>query len=163
MPNLDLDKKEIPLTDDRVKKALKKDKISGNNLTTTISRLEKSIKENPNEEKQYVLNYLKGLVNRVRNTIDAPKKARMNVGAQGTKKSVNGGMNNYKEGKPKSGVGNLNVKGQPKLTSKGLNGKTNHNEKVSDPNKTTYYESYSEEIQAMRYLIEYMNNKKIKI
>ncbi len=160
MPNLDLDKKEIPLTDDRVKKALKKDKISGNNLTTTISRLEKSIKENPNEEKQYVLNYLKGLVKRERDGIKGPKDIAMKTGGPGTKKDITGGLNNHFKNRTKDNKVDMSSNKELKTTrldGKGQDGKTNQNKKIA------YYESYSEEIQAMRYLIEYMNNKKTKI
>ena len=162
MPNLDLDKKEITISDNRVKEYLGKDKISGNHLTTEISRLKSSLKENPNEEKQYVLNYLEGKAKTQRNAIDAPKRARMNIGAQGTKKSITGDMNNYKEGKSKDGI-NLNVRGDAKLTGKGLDGKTNQSSKINDSNRITYYESYESEIEAMKYLIEYMNNNNNKI
>lgn len=161
MPNLDLDNKDVAISDKKVKDILGKDKISGNDLTTTISRYENN--ESKSDDDSYVLNYLKGLVNRERNSIDAPKRARMNIGAQGTKSSVTGDMNNFKKGTTKDGVGDLKPSGGVKLTSKGLDGKTNHNDKVSDSNRITYYESYGEEIQAMRYLIEYMDNKKTKI
>jgi hypothetical protein len=162
MPNLDLDNKEIVISDIRVKEYLGKDKISGNHLTTEISRLKSSLKETPNEDKQYVLNYLEGKVRTQRNAIDAPKRARMNIDSQGTKKSITGNMNNYKEGKPKDGI-NLNVKGHAKLTGKSLDGKTNQSSKINDPNKITYYESYESEIESMKYLIEYMNNNNNKI
>jgi len=161
MPNLDLDNKDVTISDQRVKDILGKDKISGNDLTTTISRYENN--ESKSDDDSYVLNYLKGLVNRERNSIDAPKRARMNIGAQGTKTSVTGDMNNFKKGTTKDGIGDLKPTGDAKLTSKGLDGKTNHNDKVSDSNRITYYESYGEEIKAMRYLIEYMDNKKTKI
>ena len=72
-------------------------------------------------------------------------------------------MNNFKKGTTKDGVGDLKPTGDAKLTSKGLDGKTNNNDKVSDSNRITYYESYGKEIEAMRYLIEYMDNKKTKI
>ena len=161
MPNLDLDNKDVTISDQRVKDILGKDKISGNDLTTTISRYENN--ESKSDDDSYVLNYLKGLVNRERNSIDAPKRSRMNIGAQGTKSSVTGDMNNFKKGTIKDGVGDLKPTGDAKLTSKGLDGKTNHNDKVSDSNRITYYESYGEEMEAMRYLIEYMDNKKTKI
>lgn len=161
MPNLDLDNKDVAISDQRVKDILGKDKISGNDLTTTISRYENN--ESKSDDDSYVLNYLKGLVNRERNSIDAPKRSRMNIGAQGTKSSVTGDMNNFKKGTTKDGVGDLKPTGDAKLTSKGLDGKTNHNDKVSDSNRITYYESYGEEMEAMRYLIEYMDNKKTKI
>ena len=161
MPNLDLDNKDVAISDQRVKDILGKDKISGNDLTTTISRYENN--ESKSDDDSYVLNYLKGLVNRERNSIDAPKRSRMNIGAQGTKSSVTGDMNNFKKGTIKDGVGDLKPTGDAKLTSKGLDGKTNHNDKVSDSNRITYYESYGEEMEAMRYLIEYMDNKKTKI
>ena len=161
MPNLDLDNKDVTISDQRVKDILGKDKISGNDLTTTISRYENN--ESKSDDDSYVLNYLKGLVNRERNSIDAPKRSRMNIGAQGTKSSVTGDMNNFKKGTTKDGVGDLKPTGDAKLTSKGLDGKTNHNDKVSDSNRITYYESYGEEMEAMRYLIEYMDNKKTKI
>lgn len=162
MPNLDLDKKEITISDNRVKEYLGKDKISGNHLTTEISRLKSSLKGTPNEDKQYVLNYLEAKVRTQRNAIDAPKRARMNIDTQGTKKSITGNMNNYKEGKSKDGI-NLKVKGDAKLTGKGLDGKTNQSSKINDPNKITYYESYESEIESMKYLIEYMNNNNNKI
>ena len=161
MPNLDLDNKDVAISDKKVKDILGKDKISGNDLTTTISRYENN--ESKSDDDSYVLNYLKGLLNRERNSIDARKRVRMNIGAQGTKSSVTGDMNNFKKGTTKDGIGDLKPTGDAKLTSKGLDGKTNHNDKVSDSNRITYYESYGEEIEAMRYLIEYMDNKKTKI
>lgn len=162
MPNLDLDKKEITISDNRVKEYLGKDKISGNHLTTEISRLKSSLKETPNEEKQYVLNYLEGKVKTQRNAIDAPKRARMNIDAQGTKKSITGDMNNFKKGTSKDGINLTRVKGDAKLTGKGLDGKTNQSSKINDSNRITYYESYESEIEAVRYLIEYMNNNNNK-
>jgi hypothetical protein len=162
MPNLDLDKKEITISDNRVKEYLGKDKISGNHLTTEISRLKSSLKETPNEEKQYVLNYLEGKVKTQRNAIDAPKRARMNIDAQGTKKSITGDMNNFKKGTSKDGINLTRVKGDAKLTGKGLDGKTNQASKINDSNRITYYESYESEIEAVRYLIEYMNNNNNK-
>jgi hypothetical protein len=161
MPNLDLDNKDVAISDQRVKDILGKDKISGNDLTTTISRYENN--ESKSDDDSYVLNYLNGLLNRERNSIDARKRVRMNIGAQGTKSSVTGDMNNFKKGTTKDGIGDLKPTGDAKLTSKGLDGKTNHNDKVSDSNRITYYESYGEEIEAMRYLIEYMDNNKTKI
>lgn len=163
MPNLDLDKKEIVISDERVKKFLGKDKLSGNNLTTTISRLENDKSETNGEDRDYALNYLKNKANTQRNAIDAPKRSRMNIGAQGTKSSVTGDMNNFKKGTSKDGIGDLKPTGDVKLTSKGLDGKTNHSSKVSNPNNITYYESFETEIDSMRYLIEYMDNKKTKI
>ena len=163
MPNLDLDKKEITISDNRVKEYLGKDKIIGNHLTTEISRLKSSLKENPNEEKQYVLNYLEEKAKTQRNAIDGPKRRRMEIGAQGTKKSITGDRNNYKEGKSKDGINLKSVKGDAKLTGKGLDGKTNQSSKINDSNRITYYESYESEIEAMKYLIEYMNNNNNKI
>ena len=160
MPNLDLDKKEITISDNRVKEYLGKDKISGNHLTTEISRLKSSLKETPNEDKQYVLNYLEGKAKTQREAIDGPKRRRMEIGAQGTKKSTTGDMNNFKEGKPKDDINLKRVNGDAKLTGKGLDGKTNQSSKINDSNRITYYVSYESEIEAMKYLIEYMNNNK---
>ena len=77
MNNLDLDNKDIAISDQRVKDILGKDKISGNNLTTTISRYENN--ESKSDDDTYVLNYLKVLTKRERNSIDAPKRSRMNI------------------------------------------------------------------------------------
>jgi hypothetical protein len=154
MPNKDLDISDVVISNDRVKEYLGKDKISGNHLTTEISRLEDSIKETPNEEKQFVLNYLKGLVGRERNKIDAPKRARMNTDGQGTKRSIDGTLsNNFKERKKENGV---DMSSNKELKTPDLGGK-NQNKKL------TYYESYDKEIDSMRYLIEYMDNNKDKI
>jgi len=160
MPNLDLDKKTIPITDDRVKKSLGKDNISGNHLTTEISRLESSIKETPNEEKEYVLNYLKGLTKRERDSIKGPKDIAMKTDGPGTKKDITGGLNNHFKNRTKDNEVDMSSNKELKITrldGKGQDGKTNQNKKIA------YYESYDKEIKSMRYLIEYMDNKKNKI
>ncbi len=163
MPNLDLDKKTIPISDERVKATLGKSEISGNDLTTTISRLENDKSENPSEDNEYALNYLKSKVKGERSKIDGPKRAMMNTDGGGNKSSIVGHMNAFKKGTAKDGIGDIKPTGPAKLTSNGMDSKTRHTDMVNDPNKITYYESFESEIDSMRYLIEYMDNKKTKI
>jgi hypothetical protein len=151
MPNLDLDKKDVVISDDRVKKYLGKDKLTGNNLTTTISRLEND--GNDSDEKTYALKYLKGLVGKERDKIDGAKRITMKTDGVGKKKGGNAFKDTHE--KDRDNANPTQVGGLAKLTSSG------EHSKVSDQienNRVTYYESIDSEIENIRYLIEYMNN-----
>ena len=133
MPNLDLDNRgDFILIDDEFKKFFKNDKVSYTTLTSKKSRL-KNKTDLSNDEKKLLDWISKKLETEIKKN-EAPKRSRMNIGAEGTKKGVNG-ANNFKNRKPND----------------------------SDNNNVGKIVKITEEINTIKYLIEYMdNNKKIK-
>lgn len=130
--------------------------ITGNNITTKISRLSK--KENLTNDEEEVLRWLKGKDNAETNKIDAKKRIKMKTGAPGTKKGGNNFIDTHEKDRDNANPGK--VGGLADLRVKGKHSK------VSDQienNRVQYYESYDKEIQNMKYLIEYMDNNKTKI
>jgi hypothetical protein len=149
MPNLDLINKNYVVTDNSAKKYLG-DKISGTNLTTIKSRLEK--KENLAQDEQDALNWITKKYEEEIGRIDSGKRTKMRAGDDSTPNAFK--KTHTKDGKdtevaePDKGV---------KLTSSGKHSK------VSDQiehNRVQYYESIDKEFEEMRYLIEYMNKDK---
>lgn len=134
--NIDLDKKGayIPIPDE-FKTFFKVDKLSYTNLTTKKDRLEKKSDITPEEKK--LLNWINKKLETETKKVDAPKRSRMNIGAEGTKQGKDG-ANNFKN---------------RKATEVGSVGEI-LKIKESEINK---------EIQSIKYLIEYMNNNKVKI
>jgi len=130
-------------------------KITGNNITTKISRL--SNKENLTDEEQRVLRWLKGKDNAETNKIDARKRITMKTDGVGAKKGGNAFIDTHEKDRDNTnptkvgGLADLKVRGK--------------HSKVSDQienNRVQYYESYEKEIQNMKYLIEYMDNNNNK-
>jgi|TARA_Y100001937_G_C7095940_1_gene320073 hypothetical protein len=131
------------------------EKISGNNITTKISRLSK--KENLTDEEEKTLKWLKGKNNAEVNKIDAQKRIIMRTDGVGKKKGGNAFIDTHEKDKDNAnptkvgGLADMKVRGK--------------HSKVSDQienNRVQYYESYNKEIKDMKYLIEYMCNKNNK-
>lgn len=130
MPNLDLDNRgDFILIDDEFKKFFKNDKVSYTTLTSKKSRL-KNKTDLSNDEKKLLDWISKKLETEIKKN-EAPKRSRMNIGAEGTKKGVNG-PNNFKNRKPND----------------------------SDNNNVGKIVKITEEINTIKYLIEYMDNNK---
>lgn len=130
MPNLDLDNRgDFILIDDEFKKFFKNDKVSYTTLTSKKSRL-KNKTDLSNDEKKLLDWISKKLETEIKKN-EAPKRSRMNIGAEGTKKGVNG-ANNFKNRKPND----------------------------SDNNNVGKIVKITEEINTIKYLIEYMDNNK---
>ena len=130
-------------------------KISGNNITTKISRLSK--KENLTDEEEKTLKWLKGKNNAEVNKIDTQKRIIMRTDGVGKKKGGNAFIDTHEKDKDNAnptkvgGLADMKVRGK--------------HSKVSDQienNRVQYYESYNKEIKDMKYLIEYMCNKNNK-
>jgi len=149
MPNLDMNDKKFP-----VPKKFKKligDEISGNNMTTKISRLRK--KENKSKEEEELLEYLQKEYENIADSIYNKKKIQMNLGRENAFKKTHT--------KDKHNKNVTKIGGMAKLTSSGKH--TKASDQVSN-NRVQYYESFDKEIKDMIYLIEYMdNNNKNKI
>jgi len=149
MPNLDMNNKKYP-----VPKKFKKligDEISGNNMTTKISRLRK--KENKSKEEEELLEYLQKEYENIADSIYNKKKIQMNLGRENAFKKTHT--------KDKHNKNVTKIGGMAKLTSSGKH--TKSSDQVAN-NRVQYYESFDKEIKDMIYLIEYMdNNNKNKI
>ena len=143
MPNLDIHNKKFP-----VPKKFKKligNEISGNNMTTIMSRLRK--KENKSKEEEELLEYLEKEYENIADSIDNKKRIQMNLGRENTFKKTH-----TKDRKNK----NVDkIGGMAKLTSSGKHTKTSN--QLAN-NIVQYYESFDKEIKDMIYLIEYMDN-----
>jgi hypothetical protein len=149
MPNLDMDDKKFPVPQ-KFKKLIG-DEISGNNMTTKMSRLRK--KENKSKEEEELLEYLEKEYENIADSIDNKKRIQMNLGRENAFKETH-----TKDRKNKNVT---KVGGIPKLTSSGKH--TKASDQVAN-NIVQYYESFDKEIKDMIYLIEYMdNNDKNKI
>ena len=132
-------------------------KISGNNITTKISRLSK--KEKLTSEEQKTLTWLKGKDNAETNKIDAQKRIIKRTDGVGKKKGGNAFIDTHE--KDKNNTNPTKIGGLADMKVRGKHSK------VSDQienNNVQYYESYKKEMKDMKYLIEYMcnnNNKTI--
>jgi hypothetical protein len=134
--NKDLDKKgEFVIVPTQFKKHFDNDKISYTNLTTKKSLIQK----NNNPQEQDLLDWINKTLDTETKKVDGPKRSKMNIGAEGTKKSKNGVGNNFKERE------------------------STEVDRVGEVLKIRESEMENE-ISSIRYLIEYMdNNKKNKI
>tara|TARA_Y100000389_G_C17431252_1_gene502783 strand:+ start:572 stop:1054 length:483 start_codon:yes stop_codon:yes gene_type:complete len=132
-------------------------KITGNNITTKISRLNK--KEKLTSEEQKTLTWLKGKDNAETNKIDSQKRIIKRTDGVGKKKGGNAFIDTHE--KDKNNANPTKVGGLADMKVRGKHSK------VSDQienNNVRYYESYKKEMKNMKYLIEYMcnnNNKTI--
>lgn len=123
---------------------------TGTELTRLKARKEDDI-ENWTTQDEIKLNKLKGGVKKKENEIDRHKRLQMDAGTQ----------NAFKKTHKKDGNKSVGDPG----TDRGLEiqkvGKNGEHSKVSDNikyDRVQTYESFGEEIDSMRYLIEYMNN-----
>lgn len=131
-------------------------KISGNNITTRISRL--NSKESLSEMEQEALKWLENKHKGETRKIHAQKDIIAKTGGIGKKKGGNAFKDTHE--KDNANANPTKISGLGKVTSSG------EHSKVSDQienNRIQYYESFQSEIDAMRYLIEYMNNNNNKI
>jgi len=139
MPNLDLDKKgTFVVVPEEFKKFFKEDKISYTNLTTKKGRLESELSENPSDvEKKKLLDWINKKLETETKKVDAPKRSRMNIEAEGAKPGENGN-NNYKrrDATRVQKIGSVVAVSESEI---------------------------KKEIDSIRYLIEYMDNNKNKI
>tara|TARA_R110000772_G_scaffold17946_1_gene49836 strand:- start:70802 stop:71254 length:453 start_codon:yes stop_codon:yes gene_type:complete len=149
MPNQDLVRKDYIVNDDDAKKYLG-DTISGNNLTTIKSRLEK--KGDLNNDELAALDWVTKKYENERRSIDGLKRTQMKAGRENTYKKTHV--------KDNANANPTKVGGNVKMTSSG------DHSKVSDQianNRVAYYESIDKELDGIKYLMEYMDiNKKEK-
>lgn len=146
MPNSELINKSYVVDDEVAKKSLGGN-ISGNNLTTTKSRLEN--KDSLTSDEETTLAWINRMYEKERSTIDGSKRNKMKTGLE----------NQYKKThtKDRSNVNVTKIGGLAKLTSSG------EHSKVSDQienNRVQYYESIESELKGIKYLMEYLNNNK---
>ncbi len=142
MPNLDIDNKKFPVP--KKFKKLIADEISGNNMTTKMSRLRK--KENKSKIEEELLEYLEEKYKNLADSIYNRKKTQMNLGRE----------NSFKITHPKKNNKNVDkIGGLAKLTSSGKH--TKQSDQLLN-NRVQYYESFDKEIKGTIYLIEYMDN-----
>ena len=135
MPNLDLNNKgKTFLVDDKYKNFFKTERVSYSTLTSRKSNLEK--KDNLTNDEKSLLDWINKKLETEIQKNEGPKRARMNIGAEGTKKGVNG-ANNFKNRRPNDSDNN-NVGSVGKIVK------------------------INEEIESIKYLIEYMDNNKNK-
>ena len=135
MPNLDLnDKGKGFIVDDEYKNFFKTEKVSYSTLTSRKSNLEN--KKNLSKEEQGLLDWINKKLKTEIQKNEGPKRARMNIGAEGTKRGVNG-SNNFKNRTPND-TDNNNVGSVGEIVK------------------------ITEEINSIKYLIEYMDNNKRK-
>jgi len=148
MPNQDLVRKDYVVNDDDAKKYLG-DTISGNNLTTIKSRLEK--KGDLNTDELAALDWVTKKYENERRSIDGLKRTQMKAGRENTYKKTHT--------KDNDNANPTKVGGNVKMTSSGDHSKVSDQ---IDNNRVAYYESIDKELDGIKYLIEYMNkNKKI--
>lgn len=153
MPNQDFVNKEYIVPENL--RGMLGDKISGNNITTKISRL--NSKDNLNDSEQEAINWLNAKHDGEIKKIDGVKRIIMKTKGIGSKKGGNAFKNTHT--KDRDNTNPTKVGGMVKINSSGKHSK------VSDQienNRVQYYESYDSEIEAVRYLIEYMNNNNNK-
>lgn len=137
------------------------EEITGNHITTKLSRLRKKKKEGKlTTEEQKIFNWLKGKDNTETNKIYARKDIMTKTGAPGPdgENGKNFHIRYHEKDKDNAnptkigGLADLSVKGKRSMVSDQI-----------ENNRVQYYESYDKEIQNMKYLIEYMDNNKTKI
>jgi hypothetical protein len=132
--NKDLNKKgDFIIVPPQFKKHFDNDKISYTNLTTKKSLIQK----NNNSNEQELLDWINKKLDTETKKVDAPKRSRMNIEAEGTKESKDGKGNNFKSRKSTEvgGVGEVLKIRESEI---------------------------KKEIDSIRYLMEYMNNNKNK-
>lgn len=147
MPNLEIDNKNFPVPN-KFKKLIG-EKISGNNMTTKISRLKK--KENKSKLEEELLEYLEKEYENMADSIYNRKKVQMNLGRENSFKKT------HKKDRKNKNVDKIG--GLPKLTSSGKH--TKQSDQILN-NRVQYYESFDKEIKGAIYLIEYMDNNNNK-
>lgn len=146
MPNHDLQNKFFKVPDSLVMVAKGNQRLSYTNMKKIKSELDS--KQDKDVGDTELLKWIDKSLDSSRHAVDAPKRARMNVGAEGTKDSINGERNNYKKGtaKDKANADPTGIR-MPKMAT---TGRQMANDMVS-------YEAYEKEMSDILYLIEYLN------
>lgn len=148
MPNLDLKNKEFKVND-----SLVKDYFGGNTsvsyeyMNKVKSELTNKSNKNPNDTK--ALKWIEKTLKTKIDAVDAPKRIIMQTDGQGSKAGGNAYKNTHQKDKDNADPTRVRM---PKI----------HKGKVSRQIMTNkvQYESISDEITEINYLIEYMNNNK---
>lgn len=145
MPNHDLQNKSFKVPDKLVMVANNNQNLTYANMKKIKSELDS--KQDKDTGENELLKWIDKSLDTSRFNVDAPKRARMNIGAEGNKSSVNGERNNFKQGtiKDKSNADPTGIR-MPKMA-------TNSRQMASD---MVSYEAYEKEMSHMLYLIEYM-------
>lgn len=150
MPNLDLQKKQFSVDDATVKQFLNgNDMISYEYMKKIKSELDNKSENDSVDSK--VLKWIDKKLNTSKDKIDGVKRTIMNSEGQGKKKGGNAYKNTHEKDRDNANPTSI---GLPKIHK----GSTS---RQIMSNKTTY-ESIESEIDSVRYLIEYMNNNKLK-
>lgn len=149
MPNLDLKGKNFPISDDSIKSYF------GDNNTASYEYMKKvkselGQKNNRDANDEKTLKWIDQNLGKQIKSIDTQKRIIMNTDGEGDKKGGNAFKNTHKKDNDNADPTRVRI---PKI-------KGGSREIMS--NKVTY-ESIEEEIEAARYLIEYMNNNKKNI
>lgn len=149
MPNLDLQGKDFPISDDTIKSYF------GNNNSASYEYMKKvkselGSKGNRDANDEKTLKWIDSNLGKQRKSIDTEKRIIMNTDGQGDKKGGNAFKDTHEKDNDNADPTRVRM---PKI-------KGGSREIMS--NKVTY-ESIEDEINAARYLIEYMNNNKKNI
>jgi hypothetical protein len=146
MPNHDLQNKSFKVPDNLVMVAKGNQRLTYTNMKKMKSELDG--KQDKDVGDTELLKWIDKSLDTSRRKVDAPKRARMNIGAEGTKDSVNGERNNFKQGtsKDKANADPTGVR-MPKMATTGR--------QMAD--NIVSYEAYEKEMANIRYLIEYMS------
>jgi len=148
MPNLDLEKKEFPISDNSVKSYFgDNDSASYEYMKKVKSELDNKNEKDSNDVK--VLKWIDNNLGKQIKSIDTQKRIIMNTDGQGDKKGGNAFKDTHEKDRDNADPTRVRM---PKI-------KGGSREIMS--NKVTY-ESIEDEIEAARYLIEYMNNNNNK-
>jgi hypothetical protein len=150
MANSSLENNTYKIDDSSVAKHLGYDEISYSNMTTIKNRLNN--KESLSSVEQKVLNWVENKLTQETDKVDFNKRVQMDAGKS------NAFIKKHE--KDTENPNATKVGGLAKVTSSG------EHSKVSDQinnNRMSYYESVEEEIDSIKYLMEYMNNNKTKI
>lgn len=149
MANSNLKDNSYKIDDRKVASYLGYDEITYGNLTTIKNRL--SNKESLTSMEQKVLNWVDSKLEQETTRDDFSKRVQMDAGKENAFKKKH---EKDTENPNPTKIGGL------------VDVKTTKNNKTSDKvfnNRETYYESFEEEIDSIKYLMEYMNNNKTKI
>jgi hypothetical protein len=153
MPNHDLSGHNFKVPERYRKNVNGNDSLSYSHMKKIKSELTNKVEKTASD--QDFLNWVAGELKKAANTVDAPKKIKMETGASGKKS----GGNNYKNthDKDRKNKNPTAIGGLPDVSTMSLPRNIMNN-------KVDYVkESLEGELNKIMYLIEYMNNNKIKL
>jgi len=149
MPNLDLKGKEFPISNPLIKSYFgDNNSASYEYMKKVKSELDNKGVKDSNDER--VLKWINQNLGKQIKSIDTQKRIIMNTDGEGDKKGGNAFKDTHKKDNDNADPTRVRI---PKI---------NGGSREIMSNKVTY-ESVEEEIEAARYLIEYMNNNKKNI